>query len=276
MGFSKRKGTKGVKHLPDDFDEIQSKFIERINENVVKYKIPDALVINWDQTGVNLVPCGEWTMNETGAKQVPIKGVDDKRQIIALLAVAKSGDILPPQLLYQGLSDKCHPVHKFPDDWDIFHSENHWSNADTMRRYVERVIVPYVDKIKEELDLPLKQKALCVFDVFKAHQDKGLLKLLEENDIKVVFVPAACTDRLQPLDIQINGKFKSLMKSEFQTYYANEVKIALEKGTDITEIDVDLRLSKIKPIHAKWIVKCIDKLAHERELIATAFSKAGM
>ena len=39
----------------------------------------------------------------------------------------------------------------------------HWSNADTMCRYVEKVIVPYTKRVRDELDLPLRQKALCIF-----------------------------------------------------------------------------------------------------------------
>lgn len=87
--------------------------------------------------------------------------------------------------------------------------------------------------MRDNLDLPLKQKALYIFDVYKAHQNKKLLTYIEEKGIKVVIVPAACTDRLQPLDVQINGKFKSLMKSQFQSFYADEVKSALENGVDI-------------------------------------------
>lgn len=66
-----------------------------------------------------------------------------------------------------------------------------------------------------DLDLPPKQKALCISDVYKANQDKELLTYMDEKGIKVVFVPVACTDRLQPLDVQINGKFKSLLNFRF-------------------------------------------------------------
>uniref|UniRef100_K1RIN1 Uncharacterized protein n=1 Tax=Magallana gigas TaxID=29159 RepID=K1RIN1_MAGGI len=38
-----------------------------------------------------------------------IKGVGDKRQITTVLALSKSGDLLSPQLLDQGPTDKCHP-----------------------------------------------------------------------------------------------------------------------------------------------------------------------
>lgn len=144
-----------------------------------------------------------------------------------------------------------------------------------MKRYVEKVIIPYIDQVRDDLDLPLKQKALCIFDVYKAHQDKELLSYMEEKEIKVVFVPAACTDRLQPLNVQISGKFKSLLKSQFQNFYAQEVKAALASGVDVESVNIDLHLSKIKPIHAKWFVYAIEQLA-DRELIAGAFEKAGI
>ena len=42
-----------------------------------------------------------------------------------------------------------------------------------------------------------------------------------------------------------------MMKSEFQSFYANEIKLSLDKSTEIDNINIDLRLSTIKPIHAK-------------------------
>lgn len=46
MGFSKRKGTKGVKHFPEDFEEIKSAFKKRIRDNVKQFNIPDEMIIN--------------------------------------------------------------------------------------------------------------------------------------------------------------------------------------------------------------------------------------
>ena len=54
------------------------------------------LVVNWDQTGVNMVPGGQWTLESVGSKQVTIAGLDDKRQITVVLAATKDGNILPP------------------------------------------------------------------------------------------------------------------------------------------------------------------------------------
>ena len=72
-----------------------------------------------------MVPGGDWTMDVKGSKQVDIAGIDDKRQITALLTISKSGVLLPPQVLYAGKTEQCHPKFQFPKTWDVYHSENH-------------------------------------------------------------------------------------------------------------------------------------------------------
>ncbi|XP_062579389.1 uncharacterized protein LOC134241337 [Saccostrea cucullata] len=183
MGLSTRRATKGVKSLPSDFDDLKNSFIKRFQDVVKEDSIPDEMIINWDQTGVNFVPCGKWTMAETGSKQVPLKGFDDKRQMTALLAISRSGAVLPPQLLYQGKTDTCHPRFPFPKEYDIYHSENHWSNTSTMIRYIDQIIIPYLQKIREENDYPLGQKGLCIFDVFTAHHSDEFLDYLARKRI---------------------------------------------------------------------------------------------
>ena len=136
MGLVKRKGTKGVKHLPHDFESIKSEYLKRIDSVVKDHNIPDSLIINWDQTGSNYVPVNPWTMAEKGSEQVPIAQLDDKRQMTVLLACTKSGEMLPPQLIYQGKTDLCHPTYPFPESWDITHTDSHWSTSESMIRYV--------------------------------------------------------------------------------------------------------------------------------------------
>lgn len=131
-----------------------------------------------------------------------------------------------------------------PKTWGIIRSENQWSNVETMQSYFEEIIISYIERVRrDEFDLPLRQKALCIFYINKAHQDNSLLNFMEEEGIKVVFVTAACTDSLQSFDIKINGRFKTLLKSEFQMYYANEVKCSLKKGVDIKNVKVAMHLS---------------------------------
>ena len=73
-------------------------------------------------------------------------GIDDKRQLTADFVGSLAADFLPPQLVYKGKSPHCLPTTEFPPDWNITFSANHWSNEDTMRDYVLKIIFPYIVK----------------------------------------------------------------------------------------------------------------------------------
>ena len=61
--------------------------------------IPDNLIINLDQTGIKLVPVGDWTMAAEGSRRVEVIGLSDKQQITATFAAALDGAFLPMQIL---------------------------------------------------------------------------------------------------------------------------------------------------------------------------------
>ena len=44
-------------------------------------EIPAEHVLNWDQTGIELVSCSSWTMEQEGSKRVELLGANNKRQI---------------------------------------------------------------------------------------------------------------------------------------------------------------------------------------------------
>ena len=208
-------------------------------------------------------------------KQISIAGIDDKREMTSVLAVTASGVPLPPQLLYQGKTDMCHPDVNFPADWDIHHSANHWSNGETMPRYLDKVIIPYVEKERQRIGKP-EQAALCIFDVFRPHQDKVLLDKLKSNNINYVFVPAGCTGELQPLDITVNKFYKDTLKRQFEHWYSSQVEEEMKSGVDVATVKVDLRLGTVKPIHAGWLMKAHQELYQQKSLIKSGFEKAGI
>lgn len=118
------------------------------------HNIPPELIINWDQTLINVAPTTNWTMAKVGSKWVEVAALNDKRQVMSTLAITMSGEFLPPQILYQGKTERCHPVFTFHEEYDIWHTHNHWANGDTVVRYITKVILPYVQKIKKERNLP--------------------------------------------------------------------------------------------------------------------------
>ena len=110
MDFVRRKGTKAAKKVPDNFPEICSAFLERVATAVKEHNIPPQLVLNMDETGLPIIPVSEWSLDEKGTTQVPIVGLEDKRQITAVLSCTATGKLLSAQLLYQGNNDSLPPA----------------------------------------------------------------------------------------------------------------------------------------------------------------------
>ena len=103
---------------------------------------------------------------------------------------------LPVQVIYQGKTEHCHPKNEFPPEWDITHSQKHWSNETTMIR-LRRSSYPLGSLRPLEDDSP----ALVIMDNFKGQVTSVVTSLLEENDIHVCLLLPNTTDRLQPMDI---------------------------------------------------------------------------
>ena len=61
-----------------------------------------------------------------------------------------------------------------------------------------------------ELGLPVDQKALLTWDVFRGQTTDHVAPLLDSLNIKVVKVPANMTHFFQPLDLTVNGFAKNL------------------------------------------------------------------
>ena len=70
MGYVKRKGTKAARKLPTDFNEQKNHFLRILKEKITENKIPAELVINFDQTGLKIVPVSNWTLALEGSKHM--------------------------------------------------------------------------------------------------------------------------------------------------------------------------------------------------------------
>ena len=120
-------------------------------------------------------------MNLTVEKVVSIVGSDDKREITAVLAETSSGKYLPPQLLYKGTTKRCHPIVAYPCGWDFWHSSNHWSNKDTMKRYLDTIMIPFVSEQRKKLFLSSTHQGLVIFDGFRGQNAPDFLSILEKT-----------------------------------------------------------------------------------------------
>lgn len=165
-------------------------------------EVPIELVLNWDQTGIKIVPSSGWTMDQQGIDRVEVQGANDKRMITAVFCGSMTGDFLPIQLIYRGKTNRCHPKYDFPTSWNITHSPKQWSNEKTMIEYTNDVIVPYFESHRDRLGQ--EKAAIVIIDNFKGQATSAVNNLLEEHNIHVCLLPPNTTDKLQPMDIAVN------------------------------------------------------------------------
>ena len=202
-------------------------------------------------------------------------GKDDRRQITLVFAGSLSGDFLPPQVTYEGKTKRCLLPFEFPSTWNITYTPTHWSNEESMKEFVEVVILLYISRQKADLKLPDKQGSSLIFDNFKAQITSSILTLLDSHYISIVLISANCTDRLQPMDLSVNEAAKDFLRLQFTDWYAQEVCSNLvEKDSSI----VDLKLSHIKPLHAQWLVALyyMYYIKSNPDIVKNGFKKPGI
>ena len=158
-----RKATTAAKGNVENCDVLKEEFLLKIKNVVSMDEIPKELIFNFDQTGIQYIPVSLWTMEQAGVKHVEIVAKYDKRQITTVFAASYTGEFLPPQLVYVPRKTyRCLPKFQFPPEWNITFSPNHWSNEHTMKEYLEQIILPYVNKKREDLKLAENYSALLI------------------------------------------------------------------------------------------------------------------
>lgn len=89
------KATTSAKVKSSYFEELKEQCLLDIKAAVETLDIPMDLIMNWDHTGVNIVPGYHWTMKEKGTKRVECTSLDDKCQITVVICATTSSIFLP-------------------------------------------------------------------------------------------------------------------------------------------------------------------------------------
>ena len=281
MGYVRRLATTGKVEISEKLKaEIETAYLYGIVQKINEHKIPSSMVINLDQTPSKFVPGCNKTLAKKGCKSVPIAGSTDKRMITATFSITLTGEFLPIQLIYGGKTTKSIPAVSFPSDFVISVNKKHYSNEKEALNMLENIIIPYVEQQRVSLNLAFDHPALIIMDVFKGQMTCAVRELLNENHILLEKVPANLTYLFQPLDVQggPNGYVKRFMKKKFMLWYSDQVIRALDEGKDIKDVEISLKLSIVKPLHAKWLIEMYNHMTSSegRDVCLKGWKVAGI
>ena len=121
-----------------------------------------------------------------------IAGTVDKRQITAVFGGTSTGHFLPIQLIYKGKTCKSLPPAVFPPDWHVTFIDNHWANEKTVSDYLEKILFPYIERKRKELNW----FSLSSWTDFEHSAPPASWKPLNLRHVHMSIVPANWTDRL--------------------------------------------------------------------------------
>lgn len=87
-------------------------------------------------------------------------------------------------------------------------------------------------------------------------------------------MPVNCTDRLQPMDLSVNKPAKDFMRIKFRNCYSEQVQDQLGEDKEMTP--VDLKMSTMKPLGARWLVSLFDYITENTSIVENGFKAAGL
>jgi hypothetical protein len=271
MSWSWRHRTGAASKLPNNWRQLGIDMAKRVAYFMQIFSVHPSLIVNMDQTGVHLAPADIRTYEQAGTKQVKVIGADDKRQITACVASSLDGDLLPLQLIFQGKTDACHPPttdSAKATHTHITHSENHWSNQQTMRQWIESVLMPYAERQIAARSLPPASKLILVLDVWAVHKSEEFRMYLRTHHprIHLVFVPANCTSQLQVADVVLQRPFKHGIRRRFSEWAARIIQeqIDSDQSEDVLGLSPYLKMSVIKPLAQQWCIDSWTALSQEK------------
>ena len=149
MGISHRRKTSTKVDLPESArKEIEYLFLHEIVSKVENDAMPHSLIINFDQTPLKMVQCGNNTLAKKNSKVVTIVGAGDKKSITVTFSITLSGKFLPIQFIYRGKTSQSLPRYQFPRGFSLSINEKHFNNNESIT-LINEIIAPYFKKERE-------------------------------------------------------------------------------------------------------------------------------
>ena len=108
---------------------------------------------------------------------------------------------------------------------------------------------------------------LLVLDVHKAQKTENIISLFQSLNTTFFFVPAGTTSLVQPLDVCINGSFKSAVSRLANQHVTDNLKDYMHGSISASERRV---------LFTKWVGQAWEEVSSNREATVRSFKKCGI
>ena len=316
-----RKPFGDARKHPKDADQQIEDMILRLAYLMHEFDVPPALTINFDHTGLHFMQMrgNTWTVvdmdtdtqhfsRQQKGKEVKQQAKGDKRQTTGTVGTSMAGDVLPGQLLVQGVSTSHQALPQLDGNkyvqlagsnaghkvgfklaqsghdtlkgqltrkWlgHLGQTPNHWADIRTSYAILEYIIVPWLLQKKAAIGKAPDAVSILIIDCWYGWKDQDKKKTLitfrhyVRNHypwLRLLFVPAACTDLVQPADRGFISWLKAFMRKCYTDIISASVMQQLQAGTPVGEILIDTSAPFLKRMLAESFAKALSELPSEK------------
>lgn len=203
-GFSSRRAH--YKRRPVTSDTFIQQWKDEIAE--VFKNVPRDHIVNCDETSWKSYPGDIRTWAPTGSRDVCVRIDGDEKQCLTVLAtIAADGTKRPLMFIAEGKTSAV--LDSQLGDVGVHyrtHTETGWINGTSFMDYLSMLREHQGD------DDPIH----LICDIYRAHRTKEVLEHAEALGIHMHFIPAGCTDSLQPLDRTVFACLKATLRRLFR------------------------------------------------------------
>ena len=180
-------------------------------------------------------------------------------------------------LIYGEKTNQSLPKFEFPIGFSLYANSKHYSNTAESIKLTKEIIILYIENQRVLLKLPKTQPSLVIIDVFQGQMTEDVSTVLKDNNILLVQVPANMRHIFQPFDLMVNGTFKTFMR-KFSEWYSTQTLHALENGSEVIDIKVDVKLTIMEPLYAKWLSEFYNHISSldGQEITQNGWLRAGI
>lgn len=179
-----------------------SEFFSKLGEILLKHKLTPSRIWNLDETGVTTVLKPKKIVAQKGTKQVgAIVSAERGTLVTVELAASAAGNTIPPMFVFPRLKYKDLFLRDGPPESVGAGNSSGWMTATEFLTYMDHFI-KFTKPTPEE-------PVLLLLDNHSSHIDINVVEKAKANSIIMLSFPPHCTHMLQPLDVGINGPFKT-------------------------------------------------------------------
>jgi hypothetical protein len=168
-------------------------------------------IVNCDETSWLVIPGFVLTWAPKGAESIHVQmpnGGREKERITVHASITAEGKKLPLMFIAEGKTGRVErsQLGDIGENW-ADHSPSGWQTQETFIRYLHLLRAHYNDK----------KPIYLILDQYSVHRTAAVKAATRRENIELFFIPASCTDALQPLDRRVFGVLKAMGKHEYHT-----------------------------------------------------------